>query len=587
MNIVLIETSSNQRYIFSTNKLRENVGASELTYSIGAEYVRKAVMNETGREVPDNLLDEPPIGAEINGKKTDVEVIIATSGKALLLAKDRTVAERIVRSVTQDALIEMPGLTVHGALCEVQDNLSDIHEAIKKAHRRFEDIRYEIPSNEQRFLRLPFVAPCDTSGLPASEVKQDKDEPEAKRYSRTASIKSEYRNKGYQRIQNQFPNIDFIKPEDIEKRAWVAVIHADGNGVGEIFLNFNDLINYESGKEKGQTYREKYRQFSDALNDCTIKATQTALERFKKKYLEEIKERLKELEKKGEYIEAEELKKIPIVPLVLGGDDLTVLCDGQYALKFTHDFLTEFENQTSQSNIIKEVAQKAFGIPRLGICAGVAIIKPHYPFHQAYDLAEQLLKSAKKVKENIQHLRKNEKGETESVQIPCSALDFHILYDSAHSDLDGIRQEKLKVVNYQTYLYAKPYVVSVKDTDKAVNKIWLEHRSWRKLEDRVTAMRERDTEDENKNLLPNSKLHEIRQSLLRGKEIADAEAGLVKKRLGSQAAKEFKKLLVNGSLFFSESEKSFTHFLDAIEAVDFWKGFEGGEDQSTENEVTA
>lgn len=628
MNLVLIETSGNQHFIFATNKLRENVGASELTYQIGTKAVLEAigVTYTDAQSLQNFLLDEtqnPPIEKQ-NGK--GVEVIIATSGKALLLTKTPEKATEIVRTITRTALEKMPGLTVHGAIVSV-DDLSDIHDAVKKVHHKLEDVRYKIPSNQQRFGRLPFVEPCGTSGLPATKIYRheslSKTTEEPRPHSSLSIEKQKISNTGRKRLEKMIEIKDVRLPgniNDLEKKfedtKWLSIIHADGNGLGEIFLNFDE----HSEPSDGRDYIKKYRKFSVALDICTINAAKKALERFKKKYDEKNKDKLEDLVKKfklkfsqsrqkkrdGKFQnarrlyrqsrdilrQASDLKKLPFIPLILGGDDLTVICDGEYAVKFTCDFLTEFENQTSRSDIqdgiIPTIANNAFGVKRLGICAGVAVIKPHYPFHQAYDLAENLIKSAKQVKTKIQHEHNGKK----EVPIPASAMDFHVLYDSSGVELKQIR-EKLVVDEGKTFLYAKPYIVT-KPTDlqKAKEKDWFEKRVWSELEKHVCAMLATEKDDEGKRKLPNSQLHHIRESLFRGKQETDSEVNLFrhrykdkgfdallcKKTLKKENEEEERKY----SIFFDEKQKKdgnlvdgfTTHFLDALDVAELWKGFE-------------
>jgi hypothetical protein len=600
MNIVLIETSGNQRYIFATNKMRENVGASELTYRVGTETVLKAVEKITDKKIyEENDLAGKKLRANLLNKNTNpefgngssIEVIIATSGKAILLVDKRSTAESIIREVTQTALRDMPGLTIHGAISEeVDTNLSNVHKRIGEVHRKLEGIRYRIPGNEERFPRLPFAAPCSTSGLPAQ--REGYYEPQKKVYSQISCTKSDNKREGHERIKEILNFSNLIDPEKIESCPWTAVIHADGNGLGQIFLDFNNYAGFDqNGNWSGRRYLNQYREFSIALDICTITATKIAIEHIWEFI---AKQKAEEQQKRVSELSSDELKKIPlpVVPLVLGGDDLTVLCDGEYALKFTHDFLREFENQTEQNEVIREIVNNAFGnrdkekptIKHLGICAGIAIIKPHFPFHQAYELAEQLLKSAKQVKEKIKHMRGGQKA-----NLPSSALDFHILYDSAYSELDMIR-EKLRIERGTTWLYARPYVVTSEEKLKNANdSIWLDNHRFSQLENRVNRMRAKDKDDPNKRALPNSQLHNLREALFLGSQEAGARMNLIIQRYSNKGLKD---LLVNESfLFFDEKDdekkERATHFIDALEVVEFWKGFEElsqSEEEKDDNE---
>lgn len=576
--LVLIETSGNQRYIFSTNKLRENVGASELTYQIGTRIVAEEVgrnydysKDKDGSLLRKLLLDEKPI--ENSTDKDAVEIIIATSGKAMLLTKTKEKAEEIVRKITQRALIKMPGLTVHGAIVECKDDLTDIYQRIGRVHERFEEVRHQVPSNEQRFLRLPYFAPCATSGLPASEYKTGEKEI-VPRFSNLTLKKREKSEEGKARLEKLLQSVstDFHLADninDLEKRFeglnWLAVIHADGNGLGEIFLKFHEYINYpkgnfNEGNFEGRTYLNKYRQISLELDECTKQAIGKATKNFQTSYR-------KSLQEKGK-----DSLELSMIPLILGGDDMTVICDGEYAVKLAHDFLKEFETQTNKSETIKEVAKNAFGIQRLGICAGIAIIKPHYPFHQAYKLAEQLLKSAKKVKEEVKHINAGKE-----VSLPTSALDYHVLYDSSGVDLNEIRAK------FKDFKVARPYIVSDEEQLKPyANNDWVKYRKFSELQTRVETMLK---EEDGKRKLPNSQLHTLRERLHLGTAEAGAFAKTIAHRYDNPEKNDepFKKLYVGKeegkeSLFFVETdddkeEHKLTHFLDAMEVAEFWKGF--------------
>lgn len=575
MYLILLETSGNQNYIFSTNKLRENVGASELTYHAGTKWVLDVVgeINQTQsfgiwknsellRDKLTNRNHNPPI--EESDKP--VEIIIAASGKAILIAENQGIAKQIITKVTTKALKCAPGIDLCGVYVEFDWQEDSIQNAIKEMYRKFEEVHGKYPSPNLRFQRLPIIDECSTSGFPASRLN-----PKNKPISLISHQKQKYLKESLERIDEILPSekkkkkIRFVREvgeleSNFENLEWLGVVHADGNGLGQIFLNFGQYLdNKPDSKEFNREYVDKLRKFSIALDICTEKAFLSAIEVF---------------EPDSEGI-------IPLLPLILGGDDLTVICDGKFALKFTHLFLREFEAETAKSEhqegIIPAIAKKAFRIGKLSACAGIAIVKPHFPFSVAYELAESLIKQAKNVKKKVLT--------ADSKPFPCSALEFHIVYDSSGVELESIRK-KLTVDEGSTKLYNQPYVVTNKrDLETAQGLDWAKFHHWEKLEKqiRIISLTEKvsDTEEEQKNLIPTGQLNNLRLALFSGKEIADAQYKLIYQRY----KKRFDKLLgdedesskdekdTKYSLFDIEPDSEdiyTTGLLDALSAVDFW-----------------
>ena len=120
----------------------------------------------------------------------------------------------------------------------------------------------------------------------------------------------------------------------------------------------------------------------------------------------------------------------PVVPVLVGGDDLTVYVEGKFAIPFAESYVRYYEQLTGEDELLKQLAVVA-GAKKPGpltASAGVAIVGRNFPFHIAYDLAEKLVSRGKKL---------GKKPGT----VPCSTINFHVLRDATVLDPDDTLDE--------------------------------------------------------------------------------------------------------------------------------------------------
>ncbi|MGB9666588.1 MAG: Cas10/Cmr2 second palm domain-containing protein [Candidatus Cryosericum sp.] len=561
--LVVLETSGNQAYVFATNKLKENVGASELTRRAGTEWVLEAVARQTGRQSlyrddpveQKKVLINPALNPHIETEGAMVEVVEAISGKAILLVKDEKAAKAIVQHVTQKALDEAPGIDVKGAVAGFEWNEpGSVAKGLKKAYRRYEELRTSMHGPESRFLRLPFVAECASSGMPAAGVDKD-----GVPVSLQTVAKREPAKDVHDAVSRQWAPEGWTFAYNLDKADWMAVVHADGNGLGQVFMNFENYCGSPIPVDN-RKYVDTLRRFSCAVDVCTHKAFKEAVNS-----IVDIAAKVPQ-DKMGPR------NVLPLRPLVLGGDDMTVACDAQLVMSFVKKYLEQFEVETACDEDTKAVAARMthgdMANAWLSAGAGIAIVKSHYPFYAAYNLAEELASRAKNV---VKEVMRHPNGGI----WPCSTVDFHVLHDSSATELDEIRR-KLRVDDGVTLLYGTPYVITPSANFEQApleteQKAWLGLHAWGRLTMRADVLREKD--EDGRRILPNSQIHELRASLFKGRGTADAALQLIEHRYAeAKISKLLEKPTTEGehTLFALDRKDTYvTLLLDAMEAEAF------------------
>lgn len=506
----VLDTTGIQSYVFGSNRLRENVGASYLVEQATKQWVEDS-LRELGGEYyfpKENGKAEDERQIE-NYLSLAAEVVYAAGGNTVILFRSEQLSNNFAKKLSMRVLREAPGLNLvlaHRHFDWKKNDLFKVVDALIKdeIERKKNERRPSVP-----LLGLGVTAACNSTQLVAIGFSDEFGSPSSNRYLVSREVKhkllavetkdktrkvdqvprnaNEALNKFFEDELSSRQDIPFklefpLDVDDLgrsrDESSYVAVIHADGNNMGDRFKNCGkDLPNRE--------YINKVRQLSWSVNEAGILALKAVVKTLvdpKNLIFENGQAIIRSLDARGRELGKIVLKQVsdkaylPFRPLVYGGDDVTFVCDGRLGLTLAALYLQAFEDRNTPDG-------------QFTACAGVSIAKAHYPFARSYELSSQLCTEAKK------SIRPNE----------ASALDWHIASSGISGSLSEIRRREYSVPEGK--LNVRPLRLKQQDDD------W---QNWDIYQDAINQLNADDALRERRN-----KVIALREELRRGSLVTE------------------------------------------------------------------
>lgn len=365
---VLIDISSIQQYIYSSNKLKLNIGAS---YIIEHE-VYGFLLNNSIKKVIGNEIDlNSWMSAPYQGLTNSVEIGYIGGGNALILIQSEEKAKEFVQTYSKLLLLYYPGIKPSFAILPgISLNESTFQNEMNALHR-------ELRRNKQTNFRqtLIFKPGITNDCRLTGELEEFKDQHENYFISSVAKAKYEaferakdyYKAKFKSQLRGkfQFP-LDFGDLGVADEKGYIAIVHVDGNSMGKKFMGCSSLC--------------KFRELSAEVK----RIGNEILDEVVKHIVDIFSDEKNELNSLIKLKKEDELNYLPFRPIISGGDDFTFACEGRLGI-----YLAEF--------LMRQFAKKQFDGEQLSSCGGISIVKTKYPFFRAYNLCEQLASEAKKM----------------------------------------------------------------------------------------------------------------------------------------------------------------------------------------------
>lgn len=368
--LMLLEVSQKQRYIFSSKKLADNARRSdEIAYVTSPDFFQKAA--------PDLYRDD--------------DLVYAGGGHTVLCFEDGTTASKFAQRVSESVLRQYPGMELfvkqlpYDETMTPNENLNALTAAAEKKKS------FRASAFAQTTFGVEKLDP--SSHTPVVEGREKNRDP----------ISVIEPPEGWQfptKLEDLAGRDD--EDKDSKKDNFIAVIHIDGNAMGKRVERFYGTF---TGADQWDSFRTAAQRFSEGI--------QADFEAAFREMVDELLGDAALLKKLG-------VRKptLPLRPVILAGDDVCFVTAGSIALDCARLFLDKLSARVNQADGEGYVA-----------CAGVALVHTKYPFHQAYDLAEELCSRAKKF------------GASIDPNGGVCAMDWHIEFGQLKDGLDALRRD--------------------------------------------------------------------------------------------------------------------------------------------------